>query len=134
MLAAAAGLAIERTTASMRGALAGRITVQIVEANPDLRTRQRADVARELRRLASVSAVTEVSDAEVRDLLTPWLGAEGLDSDIPVPALIDATLSDSSAPAIAVVGDCLGRADRGRRSSGGDPGIAGGAGSASCHH
>ncbi len=101
MLAAAAGLAIERTTASMRDALAGRITVQIVEANPDLRTRQRADVARELRRLASASAVTEVSDAEVRDLLTPWLGAEGLDSDIPVPALIDATLSDSSAPAIA---------------------------------
>jgi cell division transport system permease protein len=101
ILAAAAGLAIGRTTASMQGALAGRITVQIVEANPDVRARQRSTVTRELRRLANVTQVTEIGDAEVRDLLTPWLGAEGLDSDIPVPALIDATLADSSAPAIA---------------------------------
>lgn len=101
ILAAAAGLAIGRTTASMQGALAGRITVQIVEANPDVRARQRATVTHELRRLANVTQVTEIGDVEVRDLLTPWLGAEGLDSDIPVPALIDATLADSSAPAIA---------------------------------
>ena len=101
ILAAAAGLAIGRTTASMQGALAGRITVQIVEANPDVRARQRATVTHELRRLANVTEVTEIGDVEVRDLLTPWLGAEGLDSDIPVPALIDATLADSSAPAIA---------------------------------
>ncbi len=101
ILAAAAGLAIGRTTAAMQGGLAGRITVQIIEANPDVRARQRVSVARELRRLANVVEVTEVGDAEVRDLLTPWFGSEGLDSDIPVPALIDVRLSDSSTAAIA---------------------------------
>jgi cell division transport system permease protein len=33
--------------------------------------------------------------------LTPWLGRDGLDSELPVPALIDASLIDTSAAAVA---------------------------------
>ncbi len=101
VLAAAAALAITHAVTVMESAIAGRVTVQLVEANPDLRARQRVAIVGELRRHSNVTEVTEIGDAEVRDLLTPWLGADGLDSDLPVPALIDATLADSSPAAVA---------------------------------
>jgi cell division transport system permease protein len=101
VLAAAAALAISHAAGAMQGAIAGRITVQLVEANPDVRARQRVAIANELRRQSNVSEVTEIGDAEVRNLLTPWLGSDGLDSELPVPALIDATLTDSSPAAVA---------------------------------
>ena len=101
VLAAAAALAISHAASAMQGAIAGRITVQLVEANPDVRARQRVSIANELRRQTNVTEVTEIGDAEVRDLLTPWLGRDGLDSELPVPALIDATLTDSSPAAVA---------------------------------
>ena len=103
VLAAAAGLAIGHATAAMQGTLAGRVTVQIVEANPDVRARVRIAIARELRRSANVTEVTEIGDANVRVLLTPWLGEEGLDSELPVPALIDVTLIDAGDAAVAAV-------------------------------
>ncbi len=101
VLAAAAALAISHAASAMQGEIAGRITVQLVEANPDLRARQRVAIAAELRRQSNVTEVTEIGDAEVRDLLTPWLGRDGLDSELPVPALIDASLTDTSPAAVA---------------------------------
>ena len=101
VLSAAAALAISHAAGAMQGAIAGQITVQLVEANPDLRARQRVAIAAELRRQSNVTDVTEIGDAEVRDLLAPWLGRDGLDSELPVPALIDATLTDTSAAAVA---------------------------------
>ncbi len=101
VLAAAAGLALARAATSMQGALAGRITVQIVEANPDLRARNRVAIVADLRRQANVTEVTEIGDAEIRDLLTPWLGAEGLERDVPVPALVDVSVVDASPAAVA---------------------------------
>ena len=101
VLAAAAALAISHAAGAMQGAIAGRITVQLVEANPDLRARQRVAIATELRRQSNVTEVTEIGDAEVRELLTPWLGSDGLDSELPVPALIDASLTDTSPAAVA---------------------------------
>ena len=100
VLAAAAALAIGHATATLQGAISGRVTVQIVEANPDIRARQRVALAAELRRQSNVTEVTEIGDGEVRDLLAPWLGKEGLDPDMPVPALIDASLTDISAVAV----------------------------------
>jgi cell division transport system permease protein len=101
VLSASAALAISQAAGAMQGAIAGRITVQLVEANPDLRARQRVAIAAELRRQSNVTDVIEIGDAEVRDLLTPWLGRDGLDSELPVPALIDASLIDTSAAAVA---------------------------------
>lgn len=101
VLAATAGLGIHKATAAMQQQLDGRITIQVVEASPDVRARQRVAVAQALRRSANVVEVTEVGDAEVRALLTPWLGADGLDEEVPMPALIDATLRNASPAAIA---------------------------------
>lgn len=103
VLAAAAGLSIGRATGAIQGAIAGRITVQIVEANPDVRAGKRAQIARALQDNAHVSDVREVGDAEMRTLLAPWLGSDGLEGDLPVPALIDASLRESSPTAVKAV-------------------------------
>ena len=101
VLATAAGLSIGGAARAMGGALAGRVTVQIVEANPDVRTRQADAVVRELRRLTNVGDIRRLGDAEVRDLLAPWLGSDGQDTDVPVPVLIDASVQDAGAGALA---------------------------------
>jgi cell division transport system permease protein len=84
----------------MQSAIAGRVTIQIVEANPDLRTRQRAMLVAQLKRLPNVGAIDVVAEEAVRDLLAPWLGEDGLDADLPMPALVDATLVDASPAAL----------------------------------
>ena len=82
VLSAATGLAIAEAARSMQGALADRVTIQIVEANPDLRTRQRIALIAELKRTPNVRDVNVVSDEAVRDLLAPWLGADVIDADL----------------------------------------------------
>ena len=77
--------------------MAGRVTIQIVEANAQKRAAQTAAVEKELARLAGVQSFRRVPDAEVSALLQPWFGAEALDEDLPVPTLVDATI-DSAAP------------------------------------
>ena len=101
VLSAATGLAIAEAARSMQGALADRVTIQIVEANPDLRTRQRIALIAELKRTPNVRDVNVVSDEAVRDLLAPWLGADVIDADLPMPTLIDATLAVSSPTALS---------------------------------
>ncbi len=115
VLSAAAALAIGHATGALQGAIAGRVTVQLVEANPDVRARQRVAIAAELRRQTNVTEVTEIGDAEVRALLTPWLGKDGLDSEIPVPALIDASLTDNSPAAVAEIERSIGMLAPGAR-------------------
>ena len=101
VLSAASGLGLAELTATMASALSGKVTVQIVEANPDLRAAGRAAVARTLRGMSNVVQVEDVGDDRVRAAVAPWLGAEGLDADLPIPALLDVTLRDASPPALA---------------------------------
>ena len=100
VLAAIAGLSLGAATQGLSASLAGRLTVQIVEANPDKRAAQRSDALIELRKVDGVIAVDPVDDAAMRQLLSPWLGSEGLDADLPVPTLIDVTLREASPRAV----------------------------------
>ena len=90
LLVAAAGLTL--ADASQKGGrdLAQRVTIQIIESDPARRSGQRAAVAKVLRAMPDVVSVSPVPDAEVRNLLEPWLGTGVIDADIPVPALVDA--------------------------------------------
>jgi cell division transport system permease protein len=97
VLAAATGISLARSAKGLDADLAGRLTIQIVEANAARRDAQADAVARELGRLAAVKSFRRVPDREVAALLEPWFGAEGMDADLPVPTLIDATL-DPAAP------------------------------------
>ncbi len=101
LLAAAAGLLLASAAQQGGDDLARRVSVQIIEPDPALRAAQRSAVARNLAKLAGIEAVKPVPDAEVRNLLEPWLGTAVVDADIPVPALIDVTF-DSPPTAITL--------------------------------
>jgi cell division transport system permease protein len=93
VLAAAAGLGLGNAAKSLDAEIGNRITIQIVEANPDFREAQARIATSELRRLAGVLSIRRLSDEEMEALLEPWLGEGGLEADLPVPAMIDAELT-----------------------------------------
>lgn len=95
VLAAAAGLALCNLADRARADLSGAVTVQIIEANGEIRQAQ-AQRAREILLTdQAVSSVRIVPPEELADLLEPWIGSGGDASDaVPIPALIDVQLSD----------------------------------------
>ena len=93
VLAAAAGLGLGGAASRLDEQIGSRVTIQVVEANPDVRHAQAAAAAAAIRNLPGVTNVRPVPDSEVQALLEPWLGAGGVDSDIPVPDLIDVDLT-----------------------------------------
>ncbi|MBB4640418.1 cell division protein FtsX [Rhizorhapis suberifaciens] len=93
ILAAAAGLGLDHAARSLRADLAGRATVQIVEANAEIREEQAGRVMTELRGLPSIRGVTRVSNVELEAALRPWLGEDLLRGDLPIPAMIDLDLA-----------------------------------------
>jgi cell division transport system permease protein len=99
VIAAAAGLSLRKTAVAAAAELAGGITVQVVEADPDLRARQARASVRQLRAMDGVSEVRLVPQDEVDALIEPWLGRSSGEGDaIPVPALVDARLSGEITP------------------------------------
>lgn len=93
VLAAAAGLAVRSAAQDINADLAGRVTVQIIEANPDLRAGQYAAAVNLLRDAPGIARVDPVPDAEIEELMAPWLGGDAGDADIPLPSLIDLDLA-----------------------------------------
>jgi cell division transport system permease protein len=103
VLATAAGLAIGNAARGLGDDLAGRLTIQIAEPNAALRTAETSAVLGALSRLTAVESVRAVPEAELKALVLPWLGTEGLDDDLPVPALIEVSLKRKRAEDIATV-------------------------------
>jgi len=95
VLAAAAGLGLRHSARSLTAKLADRITVQIIDANAEVREAQARSVMAELGRLAGIAGVRRVGGQEIRALVAPWLGETGLD-ELPMPALIDVDLQPSA--------------------------------------
>jgi cell division transport system permease protein len=93
VLAAAAGLGLGNAAASLDSSMGNRITVQIVEANPDSREAQADRAVERLRGLPGVAAVERVADQEMEELLEPWLGSSAAEADLPVPVMIDVDLT-----------------------------------------
>jgi cell division transport system permease protein len=88
-LVAAAGLTLAQAAQQGGQDLSRQITVQIIEADPTQRAASRAAVVRNLRKFKGVISVDPVTESDVRQLLEPVLGADILNGDIPIPALID---------------------------------------------
>ncbi len=103
VLASAAGFALGNAVRAMDSDLAARLTIQIVEANPVTRELQKQRVLNELQKLAAVRSAQAVPQEQLAALLDPWLGGNGLDGDIPIPALIDVELRRATAAATADV-------------------------------
>lgn len=93
VLAAAAGLGLGNAARSLGADIGNRITIQIVEANPDFREAQARIAVATLQHLAGVRKIRRVETSELERLLKPWLGAGGLEVDLPVPVMIDVDLA-----------------------------------------
>jgi cell division transport system permease protein len=92
VLAAAAGLGLRQAARNLDANIGNRITIQIVEANPDFREAQARIAISELRQLAGVRAIRRIEAEEMAQLLEPWLGPGELQEDLPVPVMIDVDL------------------------------------------
>ncbi len=107
VLAGALGLGTLGAASLLDRQLAGRLTVQIVEAVEAKRAAQTAQALAALRASAEVTRAVEVDHAKLATLLRPWLGADGADPDLPIPAMIDVDLGVASDAAVARVGDAV---------------------------
>jgi cell division transport system permease protein len=99
VLAAAAGLGLGAAVRSMSADLAGRASVQVVEADAQVRAQLAARTLTALRSSNSVRAAEPVDPAALADQLRPWLGDAATSGDLPVPALIDVMLTPGDAEA-----------------------------------
>src|SRR5688500_14552491 len=93
VLAAAAGLGLSDAAVRLDAPIGSRGTVQVIEANPQRRDEQARAAAAALEALPGVTAVRIVPQTEIEALLEPWIGTGGLESDLPVPALVDVDLA-----------------------------------------
>jgi cell division transport system permease protein len=103
VLAAALGLGALAATHSLDRQLAGRLTVELVEADPAARDRDARRLLAMLRADRAVTAAQPVDPARLAKLIEPWLGAIGSDPDLPMPALIDVDMTDASDAAVAAL-------------------------------
>ncbi|MBT8427634.1 MAG: cell division protein [Erythrobacter sp.] len=99
VLAAGGALALSNMVSSARGDLEGSATVQVIEPDPDARQAKAAVVVDLLAQDPAVVGFRAVPEAEVAELLEPWLGGgEGMEA-VPLPALIDVELRDGTGTA-----------------------------------
>ncbi|MES2337022.1 MAG: FtsX-like permease family protein [Pseudomonadota bacterium] len=105
VLAAALGLGTLGAVAGLDRQLAGQMTVQLLAADQAASAR----VAEGLRALPQVATVRVVPRAELAELVRPWLGDAGLDADLPMPAMIDVTLTNAGDDAADTVTAAVGR-------------------------
>ncbi|MEO9599226.1 FtsX-like permease family protein [Parasphingorhabdus sp.] len=92
VLAAAAGLAMTQAMIDVSDELSSKATVQIIEANPQTRSRQAGVAAERLRSLPLIKEVRVLPSEEIEALMEPWLGTQDIADNIPLPALIDLKL------------------------------------------
>ncbi|BDW81394.1 cell division protein [Erythrobacter sp. Dej080120_24] len=93
VIAAAGGLSLRNLAENARADLAGAVTVQIVEADPEVRQARAQAAADALGDHPLVTSVRIVPEQELVALLEPWLGSSAASEDVPIPALIDVELS-----------------------------------------
>ena len=97
LLAAAAGVGLARSANAIGAAIAGRVTVQIVTANPVTRAEQAAALRRAAAAQPFVLSARAVEQEELQATLGQWFGSEaggeGGDDPVlkslPLPALVD---------------------------------------------
>nr|WP_231731127.1 permease [Sphingomonas sp. CCH10-B3] len=110
VLTGAFGLGALAASQTLERQLAGRLTVQVVEANPVARKAVAAAIVARLRVLPQVARVAPVDEGALAAMLRPWLGEQGTDPDLPIPAMIDVELREPGDAAVAVVTEAARRA------------------------
>lgn len=96
VLAAAAGIALEQAARALGDALAGRVTVQLVEANAEKKGDAVTRIVAAARHMPGVTRISVVNERALTDQLRPWLGDDIAQADLPIPALIDVDLAEGN--------------------------------------
>jgi len=96
VLAAAAGLGLGSAAGNLTESMGTRLTVQVMEANPDRREAEAARVLAALERQPAVARVHRLTQGEMQKLLEPWLGGGALEADLPIPAMIDVDVAEGT--------------------------------------
>lgn len=73
--------------------LSNRLTVQITAVDADLRASQTEQVIKLLTETPGITGVRKLSDDEIDKLLEPWLGVGNVTADLPVPTILDVSVS-----------------------------------------
>jgi cell division transport system permease protein len=106
----AAGIALNYGARSLSADVSDRITIQIAEADAELRGRAVRRIVTLLGSAEGVGNIEVVPEAELSNQLAPWLGSDMKISDIPIPALVDADLvapADQRDARIAALGEAV---------------------------
>lgn len=102
-LALAGGVGLRAAATGWTADLTRTLTVQVTQSDPAARSREAARVVNALQGVPGIASVRQVSTAEIARLLEPWLGVGNVSADLPIPALIDVRLSDTSPAVIAAI-------------------------------
>jgi|GEM_PF-66307 len=99
VIAAATGLALRNIANAAALDLSGGVSVQIIEAQPPIRAAQAQAAQKALLAVPGVVSARVVPQAELDQLLVPWLGMGTGSGDadlVPVPAMIDVALDGAA--------------------------------------
>lgn len=113
VLAAALGLGMGHATRALDRQLAGRLTVQVTDGVQARRQAGAEAAVAAARTLPGVTRAELVPPAELRELLAPWLGEEGADASLPLPAMVDVETGEGAN--VAAIESALARAVPGAR-------------------
>ena len=103
VLASALGLATGRASRLLDRQLAGRLTVQVIDADAAGRDAAVARVLAVATADPAVARAVAVDRAHLADLVRPWLGSDATDPDLPLPGMVDIDLASADDAALAHV-------------------------------
>lgn len=110
VLGAAFGLAMRNAAQALQTQLIGRATVLVVRGDPAQRAAEAARALAAVRTLPGVARAAPVDREDLAELLRPWLGDDGADPDLPMPAMIDLDLASDDEVTVARVRAAVRRA------------------------
>jgi cell division transport system permease protein len=101
-LASIGAMAAQGLTERWTAGLSGSMTVQLPRPLDETERDRRLDLTLNvLKQTPGVSGAEILSEAQMRRLLEPWIGPEGLDPALPIPDLIAVTLQAGAEPDLA---------------------------------
>ncbi len=107
-LALMGGMLLHKGFGDWTESLSNRLTVQITEEDRARREAQVGAVIDMLKKTPGIATVRQLNEVEIENLLEPWLGAGNVTADLPVPEILDVTVSRSLSLDIAALGARLG--------------------------
>jgi cell division transport system permease protein len=100
-------IAIGKGISNWSDSLTSNFSVQIVVKNPLERGHQTTAAMRLLKATPGITSANVLAEAEILELLSPWLGDMPLNNDLPIPTLIEVKLDPNAAIDTAALSERL---------------------------